>query len=516
MSGVIQDQTAVIDLLASPASHGGAAVERIDTHAAIVFLAGDRAWKLKRAVRFDYLDFSTEALRRRSCEAELRLNRRTAPALYLRVVPVTRSTDDTLAIDGDGTPVDWVLEMRRFPQECLFDRLASAGKLERAWMPALAGAIAGLHRQADQRLDHGGRSGMAWVIDGNAAGLTEFGAGWLDADAGRRVTTAAHVALDRWTSLLDERRAGGWVRQCHGDLHLRNIVLLEGRPTPFDAVEFNDEIACIDVLYDLAFLLMDLWRRDLRPHANVLWNSYLAEIGTFDGIGLLPLFLSCRAAIRAKTSATAAHMQDGDARRIEMQGLAREYLDRAETFLHPAGARLVAVGGLSGSGKSTLALGLAPSVGSVPGAVALRSDTIRKRLAGVGVLERLGPEGYASDVSQRVYETLAGEARLVLDQGHSVIVDAVYADPDHRLAIARVAEEVGVPFTGLWLEAPEAVLVERVSKRTHDASDADAGVVRRQLAAPPHDVRWHHVDASLPPGAVLDRALKSLPDISMP
>ena len=510
MSGVVQDQAAVIELLACPASHDGADVERIDTHAAIIFLAGTRAYKLKRAVRFDYLDFSTVELRRRSCEAELRLNRRTAPALYLRVVPVTRSAHGTLALDADGTPVDWVLEMQRFPQEHLFDRLAAAGRLDPAWMPALAGAIAALHLQADQRLDHGGRTGMAWVIDGNATGLAEFGAGWLDADAVRRVTTAARLALDRWTTLLDARRGGGWVRQCHGDLHLRNIVLLDGHPTPFDAVEFNDEIACVDVLYDLAFLLMDLWRRDLPAHANALWNSYLTQIGTLEGIGLLPLFLSCRAAIRAKTSATAAQMQDGDAGRIELQELARDYLDKAEAFLRPPAARLVAVGGLSGSGKSTLAFGLAPSVGPVPGAVALRSDAIRKRIVGVPILERLGPEGYTSDVSRRVYETLASEARRVLDQGHSVIVDAVYASTEDRVAIARVAQEAGVPFMGLWLDAPEHVLVARVSKRTHDASDADAGVVRRQLAASPQDVTWHRIDASWPPGAVLDRALKSL------
>ncbi len=509
MSGVVQDQTAVIQLLASPATHGGADVQRIDTHAAVVLLAGDRAYKLKRAVRFDYLDFSTVELRRRSCEAELRLNCRTAPTLYLRVVPVTRQPDGTLALDGDGTPVDWVLEMRRFPQEDLFDRLAAAGRLDRAWMPPLAGAIAGLHLQAERRVDHGGGTGMAWVIDGNAAGLNEFGAGWLDAAAVRRVTASARVALDRWTTLLDERRAGGWVRQCHGDLHLRNIVLLEGRPTLFDAVEFNDEIACIDVLYDLAFLLMDLWRRHLPAHANAVWNQYLTDIGTLDGIGLLPLFLSCRAAVRAKTSATAAHL-DAGARRTDLQALAREYLGMAEALLRPSPARLVAVGGLSGSGKSTLALGLAPSLGSVPGAVVVRSDTIRKRLAGVPALQRLGSEGYTSDMSQRVYETLAHEARIVIDQGHSVIVDAVCARAADRITVARVAQDAGVPFTGLWLDAPEDVLVERVSQRTHDPSDADARVVRQQRAGQPDHVEWHHLDASLSPDAVLDLARKSL------
>ena len=291
---ITEDQTAVIDALASPSTHGGAPVERIDTHTAIVFLAGSRAWKLKRAVRFDYLDFSTVERRKAMCDAEVRLNRRIAPAVYRGVVAVTRAPD------------------------------------------------------------------------------------------------AASPELDRRGALLDARREAGLVRQCHGDLHLRNIVMLEGQPTLFDAVEFNDEIACIDVIYDLAFLLMDLWRRQLPRHANAVWNGYLAETADLDGVSLLPLFLSCRAAVRAKTSATAARVQDSPERAGELRALAREYLALAERLLHPAEPCLIAVGGFSGSGKSTLALGLAPSVGAVPGAVVLRSDEIRKRLCGVPLLERLG------------------------------------------------------------------------------------------------------------------------------
>ena len=213
-------------------------------------------------------------------------------------------------------------------------------------------------------------------------------------------------------ALLDERRASGFVRQCHGDLHLRNIVLLDGRPTLFDGVEFNDKIACTDVLYDLAFLLMDLWRRGLPRHANAVWNRYLSDTGDLDGLSLLPLFLSCRAAVRAKTSATAARLQPDARRGNELQALAREYLAMAERLLHPPRPCLVAVGGFSGTGKSTLALGLAPSVGAVPGAVVIRSDEIRKRLSGVSPLDRLGPEGYSSEMSERVYATVAERARL--------------------------------------------------------------------------------------------------------
>jgi uncharacterized protein len=316
---ITEDQTAVIEFLASPATHGGGQVERIDTHSAIVFLAGARGYKLKRAVLFDYLDFSTLERRRALCEAEVRLNRRTAPGLYLGVLPVTREADGSLALSGAGPPVDWVVEMNRFDQEALFDRLAAAGHLDVGLMRPLATAIAEFHAAAERRTDHGGKAGMAWVIDGNAAGFAEYGAACLDPAAASRLTSDASTELARRGTLLDRRRDAGFVRQCHGDLHLRNIVLLDGRPTLFDGVEFNDEISCTDVLYDLAFLLMDLWRRQLPRHANAVCNQYLAETGDVEGMRLLPLFLSCRAAVRAKTSATAATFQDDARRRGALQ-----------------------------------------------------------------------------------------------------------------------------------------------------------------------------------------------------
>ena len=503
---ITADQTAVIEFLASPSTHGGASVNRVDTHTAIVFLVGARAYKLKRAVFFDYVDFSTCERRRAMCDAEVRLNRRTAPTLYRGVVPVTQGGDGSLALGGPNAPVDWVVEMNRFEQEALFDRLAAAGRLKAELMPPLAAAIAEFHTAAEHRADHGGKAGMAWVIEGNAEGFAEYGAACLESSASFRVTDDARAELDRRGALLDARRDAGLVRQCHGDLHLRNIVLLDGRPTLFDGVEFNDEISCTDVLYDLAFLLMDLWRRRLPRHANAVWNQYLADTGDLKGLPLLPLFLSCRAAVRAKTSATAARFQDDAARRRELQDLAREYLTMAEGLLHPARPCLVAIGGLSGSGKSTLALSLAPSVGAVPGAVVLRSDEIRKRLSGVQPLEHLGPEEYSSQVSERVYATLAERASLTVAGGHSGIVDAVYARLVDREAIERVASDASVPFVGLWLEASESTLIARTTQRRHDPSDADTDVIRRQRAQDPGVMAWHRIDASIPAELVLQSA----------
>jgi predicted kinase len=316
--------------------------------------------------------------------------------------------------------------------------------------------------------------------------------------------------LQRLAPVLERRREHGFVRQCHGDLHLRNIVLLDGQPTLFDGVEFNDEIACIDVLYDLAFLLMDLWRRQLPRHANVVWNRYLSDSEALSDLSLLPLFLSCRAAVRAKTSATAASLQQDIERRQELHATAREYLAMAEMLLHPPVASLIAVGGLSGSGKSTLALAVAPIVGAVPGAIVLRSDETRKRLCGIAPLERLGPEGYSPEVSARVYTTLAERAASVVRAGHSVIVDAVYTHEADRQSIEHVAAAACVPFIGLWLDAPESTLIDRAEQRTNDPSDADAGVVRMQRTQDSGDITWRRFDASASAASVLESATSHL------
>jgi aminoglycoside phosphotransferase family enzyme/predicted kinase len=503
---VTEDQSETIAFLESSATHGGAPVTRIDTHSAVVFLAGARAWKLKRAVRYDYLDFSTVERRRLACGRELALNQRTAPSIYRAVTAVVRRLDGSLGIGGRGIPVDWLVEMNRFDDEQLFDRLAARNGLRLDLMPPLGIGIARFHARADRRPDHGGKAGMTWVVNGNAAGFAEFGSGILDAAAAQRLTAETLHEIERHGGLLEIRRAAGLVRQCHGDLHLRNIVLIDGRATLFDAVEFNDEIACTDVLYDLAFLLMDLWRRQLPRHANAVWNAYLTETGDRSGLPLLPLFLSCRAAVRAKTSATAARLQSGHDRGVELQRAARDYLAMARQFLHPPSACLVAVGGLSGSGKSTLAQALAPVVGAPPGAVVLRSDEVRKRICGKAPLERLGPEGYTSAVSQRVYAALAAQARAAVRAGYGAIVDAVYARPADRRVIERVAADAGVPFHGLWLDVPESMLLARLRSRTADASDADAAVLRLQQARGVGEIGWRRIDASAPADVVVDTA----------
>jgi hypothetical protein len=498
---VTDDQQEVIDWLVSPAAHDGEPVERIDTHSAVVVLAGVRAWKLKRAVRFDYLDFSTVERRRQMCEAEVRLNRRTAPSVYVGVVPVTRAADGRLRRGGAGNAIDWLVEMTRFPQDALLDRMAAAGALPLAVGVELAAAIAHFHAAAERRGDHGGQAAMAWVVNGNSDGFRTFG-GFLGREPCDRLAAAALDAAARHGALLDSRRDAGFVRQCRGDIHLRNIVMLDGHPTLFDAIEFNDELACIDVYYDLAFLLMDLWRRRLTIHANQVLNGYLRHARDVDGLALLPLLLSCRAAVRAKTSATSAALQADASRTAELQTAAREYLTMAEMLLRPPRATLLAIGGLSGTGKSTLARELAPGIGAVPGAILIRSDEIRKELSGAAPTTRLAAPAYTAERSAQVYAEMLARAARVLATGHSVVVDAVHARPDDRAAVEEQARRSGARFAAIWLDAGADTLVARVAARRDDASDADAAVVRMQLAQPAGAIRWTRVDANGDAGAV--------------
>lgn len=509
---VIDDQREVLAALSRPATFGPGCtrVERIDTHSAVVFLAGNRAYKLKRAVRYDYLDYSTVERRRKFCEAELALNTSMAPSIYRRVVPLTRAASGALELAGAGPPVEWLLEMHRFDTEALCDRLAERRALSLPTMQALGRVVASMHAAAPAAGTRGGATAMSWVIAGNAAAFAAFPEHVLPTGRHRSVTARMQTLCERLAPRLDERAARGLLRRCHGDLHLRNIVLIEGRPTPFDAVEFNDALTHIDVWYDLAFLLMDLWRRGLRRHANVVMNEYVRATGDLDGLAVLPLFLACRAAVRAKTSATAATLATSDEARASLTGTARWYLALADTLLDPRRPALVAIGGFSGSGKSTQAATLAPDLGPAPGALHLRSDIIRKDLVGAPATDTLPAAAYAPEVGTRVYGRLADLAASTLAAGHAVVCDATYADAAARTAIADVAASAGVPFGAVWLEAPDATLLSRVTARRGDASDADAAVVRQQVARgrPPGD--WVHLDATADAETTQDRIRAAL------
>ena len=449
-------------------------VERIDTHAASVFLAGERAWKLKRAVRFPYLDFSTAAKRRAALETELALNRRTAPDLYLAVHAVTPAPGG-FALDGPGAPVDWLLEMRRFPQEALLDAMARRDALTDALALDLAECIAAFHAEAPVERSPGAADAFVAMVRANQQAAAPFGV-VLGADVAS-VFEAQVARAEDLRARIEARARRGRVRHGHGDLHLANIALIDGRPVPFDCLEFDARLATVDVLYDLAFLVMDLWARGRRHQANLVFNRYCDLTDDEDGVPLMPLFVSVRASIKAHVLAARAERAGEDAASI---AAARDYLRLARDALGEGAPGLVAIGGLSGSGKSSVARCVADGLGAVPGARILRSDVLRKRLAGRAPEERLPASAYTREAGAAVYRHIGALARDQLSAGAFVIADAMFARPDERAAIAAVAADARAPFAGLWLDVPEAVRLGRVSARGRDASDADAGLVRVQ------------------------------------
>lgn len=494
--GQDEQQLEVIRFLSRPDSYGRDVrqVDQVETHISHLFLVGDFVYKLKRALAFPYLNFSTLKRRRQFCKIEVRINRRTAPKMYLGVVPVTRKANGDLVLGGDGPAVEWLVKMARFDEQTLFSRLASRGALDDALLEQLAETIAGFHKSSSPVRKNREPERALRILELNQTSFLSDGGRFVSADQARQLTKKAVQFLEGVSGLLVRREAAGRVRHCHGDLHLRNICLFEGRPTLFDAIEFNVEFSRIDVFYDLAFLLMDLEYWGLRDKANIVLNRYLDLTGDVEGLGLLPLFLSMRAAVRSHVHL--AQFQNADIKDESIGRVAGTYFQMSEDYLAPPTPRLLAVGGLSGSGKSSLARGLAGAIGAAPGARVVRTDAIRKRLCGVGLYDRLPPESYTKEMSRKTYAAVFTEVRVALDSGHSVIADAVFSDVEERRQIEQIAKELNVPFLGFWLDVPEATLIDRVNRRTGDISDATQDVVRTQLTYETGPMEWVQIDAS--------------------
>jgi aminoglycoside phosphotransferase family enzyme/predicted kinase len=455
----------------------------IETSISWLFLFEDRALKLKKPVNFGFVDFSNRARREWAARRETAFNRATAPDLYRGVRAVTAEPGGALALDGPGETVDWLVEMRRFDDDALLSRRLPA---DGALGEALGREVARVHLAAPRGTAGGGAAGTAYVTASNAEQFQRF-AGVLGTDDVGRLIAATDAALGHGRDRLDRRLAQGFCRACHGDLHASNIIVEAGRPILFDGIEFNDRLREIDVLYDLAFLLMDLTFRDSAEAANRALNGWLDAMGrefetdVVDGLAVLALFQSVRAAVRAHVGA-----------REDKADEARRYLAAAVRYLEPRAPGLVAVGGLSGSGKTTHARRLAPDFGAAPGAVVLRSDEIRKRQWRREPLERLPPEAYAPEATARVYEAILRDARAALTAGRSVIADAAFIDPRQREAVASLARACRVPFEGIWLEAPPDIL-RRLAARRDDASDADAHVLATQETQDPGDIAWRRL-----------------------
>ena len=451
----------------------------IETHISAVFIGTDTVWKLKKAVHMPFLDFTTLQARAHFLRRELEINKPGAPGLYRDVIGITRNGNGALSF-GDDDPVDFVLRMARVPEKDFLESIVSAHGMTTELLDALADTVAAYHAGLPPRYDLDTAAAMLRITGGNVRSAVAAGLARSVVASWRQQMEAAIEAL---RPILSARVQAGYVRRCHGDLHLGNICLWGGKPVLFDALEFDEALATIDVSYDLAFLLMDLDQRVGRAAANRVMNRYVARTGDVVVAAALPIFLSQRAMIRAHV--LPAMGQDGSA-----------YLMAAQSYLAPGEPVILAIGGLQGTGKSTLARTLAPGLGLAPGALIVRSDEIRKRLHSQPPEARLPPQAYTPSANAATNTAVVEQAGMGAQAGRSVIVDATFLDGTIRHQLAAAVAQTGARFVGVWLQAPLPVLEARIAARLGDASDATVAVLRRSARNDPGAGDWLAVDAT--------------------
>ena len=476
--------------------------ERVDTHISAVFLWQDKAYKMKRAVKFSFLDFSSLEKRKIFCTTEIDINKKISPLLYHGLAALTREADGSLQIDGKGQPVEWLVAMQRFDKQQTFDKLP----LTKDLCQQLAIQIAQFHSSAEIIPDINGVSTIKNTIDNNLLAFRALDENIVDNKQIDFLITEQNYYLNNIQDTLKLRSDNGYIRSCHGDLHLRNICLFNDKPTMFDAIEFDSNLSNIDVLYDLAFVLMDL---DCRLHSNlgnILLNHYLAFREDWQNLNILPLFLSLRASIRSHVEGACVASFDAPEAKATACQKARNYLEKAISYLNPNIPRLVAIGGFSGAGKSKLGQGIAPDLGLYPGAIVLRTDILRKQIMGVPPLNKLPPEAYNLEMNSKTYARLYELTAHLLGQGISVIADAVFARPEERKMIETIARDLKIPFQGFWLQAHPEIMAARIKSRINNPSDATVEVLEQQLGYKIDQMNWPIIDSSGPKGETLKKA----------
>ncbi len=484
------DNVRMLNALRNPACYPHAVqhVEVLETHISWVILTGSYAYKVKKPVNLGFLDFTSLAARRHYCEEELRLNRRLAPQIYLEMVTITGAPGQPI-IGGAGPVLEYAVKMREFPQSALLDAALSRGGVGIPVIEALAHKVAAFHAALPPALaiaDDATEEALAPALDNFRQMLP-----LLDTPA----EIAALVAVRDWTHReyrsyaghFTQRHASGCVRECHGDLHLGNIALIDGVPTPFDCIEFNPALRWMDVMSEAAFLMMDLEAHGRRDLAYVFLNAYLEATGDYGGVAVLPFYLVYRAVVRAKISlilATQSGMAPGQ-RQLALAAYQR-YITLAASYTKARRGAVVIMHGLSGSGKTTLTQSLLASLG----AVRIRSDIERKRLHGFAALAHTGAATgagiYSADATAHTYEQLARHARGIAGAGFPAIVDATFLERAQRAGFRALAKKLGVPFAILSIAAPHESLRMRIAARASqygDASEATLAVLEAQLAS---------------------------------
>ncbi len=483
----LRRQQALVDRLRSPAcySHPVDRVERIETHISTLLLAGEFAYKIKKPVRFDFLDYSTLEQRRFFCEEEVKLNRRFAPDLYLDCVAI-RGTPEHPVVGGHGEVLEYAVRMRRFAAADQADDIAERGALTADHIDALAATIAGYHghapRQGWERV-YGLPHTVTGEAQANVEQLLDVMEDGSDRVRAQRLREWTRDQGERLQPVLAERLESGFIRECHGDLHLGNLILRDGRWSAFDCVEFDAGLRWIDVMNDLAFTLMDLHARGLPSLAHRLRNRYLTITGDYAGLAVLRFYLVYRALIRAKVLALSAGAAAHEDERNWYQQRHRRYLHAATTLTRPPAPRLVITHGVSGSGKSWAAQWAADRYGYVW----IRSDVERKRLHDLSPDARshsgAGAGIYTWSATRNTYRRLMELAEYALAHGWRVILDAAFLGRDQRDEARELAGRLRCPFHILALTTPSEVARRRVRARgLSDVSEATEAILDRQLA----------------------------------
>lgn len=477
---------ALIAALHNPAlyPHPVDGIRIIETHISWVILTGTYAYKMKKPVNFGFLDFTDLAARKHFCEEELRLNQRMAPDLYLQVLPVTGSVEAP-EIGGQGEAIEYLLQMREFPQTQLMAEVQARGELTDAHIDALAEQIAKFHLGIPQvPAGHALNNAEAIVapMRQNFEQIQPLLTEQADLQQLDALIEWTETSIARLQPLLEQRSKQGFIRECHGDLHLGNATIIEDKVVLFDCIEFNEPFRLIDIASDAAFVAMDLEDRGLKCQARRFINGWLERTGDYSSLPLLNLYKAYRAVVRAKVSLFRLHQEEDAVQRRVILRQYRSYANLAESYSAIPSRFLAITHGVSAVGKSQVALRLVEALG----AIRLRSDVERKRLHGEQ------PEALSSEVDAGIYSNTAGEAtyqrlhtvaEAALGAGFSVVIDATYLKHHYRQAAWQVAESTGVPFIILSCEAPEAVIEQWLAQRQAsggDPSDATMEVIRAQ------------------------------------
>ncbi|MCY1393413.1 hypothetical protein D9M71_83080 [compost metagenome] len=483
----------LIEALQNPAlyPHPVEGFEVIETHISWVLLTGQYAYKLKKPVNFGFLDFSSREAREHFCHEELRLNQRTAPDIYLEVLPVTGSLEAP-QLGGNGPVLDHVLKMRQFPQSGLLSNVLARGELMPAHIDALAREIADLHAEAKRvPIEHvlGSAEAVMAPVRQNFEQIRPLLEDAADLTQLEHLEAWAEDTFTRLQPLLDQRKGDGFIRECHGDIHLANVTLLDDHVLLFDCIEFNEPFRLIDVVSDAAFLAMDLEDRGLKSLSRRFINAYLELTGDYQGLTLLPFYKAYRAMVRAKISLFRLAQEQDPVERVVTLRQYRNYAALAESYSAIPTRFLAITHGVSAVGKSHVAMRLVEAFG----AIRLRSDVERKRLFPTADEAEL----YSSAATQATYSHLHQQAAAILLAGFPVVLDATYLKQAQRQAAHVVAEQTGVPFLILDCQAPEAVIAAWLAERQaegRDPSDATLEVIRAQEAGrePLSDIEQSH------------------------